>query len=51
MTGPAWSDLVTLESAEADGDLLVATLSIADPGQALLWPEMIYQRDTLLAAS
>lgn len=51
VTGPAWSELVTLESAEADGDVLVATLSVADPAQALLWLEMIYQRDTLLASS
>ena len=50
-TGPAWSDLVTLESAEADGDLLVATLSVTDPDQALLWLTMIYDRDTLLASS
>ncbi len=46
----AWSDLVSLDSTEVDGSVLLATLDLAEPSLASLWLRMVYTRDSLLYA-
>jgi len=49
--GQAWSDIVTLEDVQADNELLLATLAIADPLDVDLWSTIVFRRETLLASS
>jgi hypothetical protein len=46
----AWSDLVSLDSTEVDGSVLLATLDFDDPHLATLWSQVVSTRDTLLYA-
>ena len=46
----AWSDLVSLDSTEVDGSVLLATLAFDDPHLATLWSHVVDTRDTLLYA-
>ena len=51
LDGRAWSDIVTLQVAEADDRLLLATLSIIDPNDVGQWIDVVFRRDTLLTSA
>jgi len=47
ITQEAWSERFTFDSAETDGNVAVVRLRPAEPGPAILWANIVQQRDSL----